>query len=150
MVKKKSSIALITITIINIICLIYGFVVGEFGHKSFNESLSPITSNLSLFAVIVLFLQILNIVLISVGLKKQKKMIFFVIAILIITVFIPVKRIHSIKYEYPTTSKNSNNKNINVFDPSSVGTTTHINAYKNLYGITLSKDERTSLGMEIY
>lgn len=145
MVKKKVSIILIIITIINIICLIYGFIVGELGHKSFNVSLSPIISNIPLLAGIVFLLQILNIVLISVGLKKQKKVMLFVIAILILTVFIPVKRTHSIKYEYPTS-----NKNISVLNPSSMGSTTHINAYENLYGITLKNDERTSLGMEIY
>lgn len=145
MVKKKVSIILIIITIINIICLIYGFIVGELGHKSFNVSLSPIISNIPLLAGIVLLLQIVNIVLISVGLKKKKKVIFFIIAILLLTVFIPVKRTHSIKYEYPTS-----NKNTSLFDPSSMGSTTHINAYENLYGITLKNDKRTSLGMEIY
>lgn len=143
--KRKVSIILIIITIINIICLVYGFSVGELGHKSFNVSLSPIISNIPLLAGIVLLLQILNIVLISVGLKKQKKVIFFVIAILIVTVFIPVKITHSIEYEYPT-----HNKNTSLLDPSSMGSTTHINAYENLYGITLKKDERSSLGMEIY
>ena len=76
MVKKKVSIILIIITIINIICLIYGFIVWELGHKSFNVSLSPIISNIPLLAGIVLLLQIVNIVLISVGLKKRKKWYF--------------------------------------------------------------------------
>ena len=53
MVKKKVSIILIIITIINIICLIYGFIVGGLGHKSFNVSLSPIISNIPLLAGIV-------------------------------------------------------------------------------------------------
>ncbi len=145
MVKKKGSIILIIITIINIICLIFGFVVGELGHKSFNVYLSPIISNIPLLAGIVLILQILNLVLISVGFKKQKKVMFFVIAILIVTFFIPVKKTHRIKYKYPTS-----NKNTSVLNPSNNGSTTHLYAYENLYGVTLKYDESTSLGMEIY
>ena len=148
MKKKTISIILLIISIINIICIIYGFIVGELGHKSFNVSLSPIISNIPFLAGIVLLLQILNIVLIIVGLNKQKKVILWVIAITIITVFIPVKNTHSIKYKYPTSRKNT--EKLNVLDPSSMGSTTHIYSYENLYGITLKNDKSTSLGMEIY
>ena len=51
---------------------------------------------------------------------------------------------------YPT----NNIINTGVLNPldllSTMGSTTHIIVYKNLYGITLKQDEKTSLGMEIY
>lgn len=149
--NKKIIVAiLMIISIINIICLIYGYFSSLAGNHSFNESLSPST-NITIFFPIILILQIASIVLLisllkkELNTKKQKVKLFCIIAVIVITFFIPVKGTHSIKYTYP------NNNNLNPADLlNSMGSTTHINSYKNLYGLTLKNDKNTSVGMEIY
>ena len=152
--KKIIVTTLMTISIINIICLIYGYFSSLTGNHSFNESLSPST-NITIFFPIILILQIASIVLLisllkkELNTKKTKIKLFCVIAIIVITFFIPVKGTHSIEYTYPTSNKTSNNLNpADVLN--GMGSTNHINSYKNLYGLTLKNDKNTSMGMEIY
>ena len=139
-------------SIVNIICVIVGYFTGVVGNHSFNESLSPSQNNISIFVILVLVLQIINIVLIFILIKKElttkaKKIILILVLLIIIgTLFIPTKRISSIKYKYPTTNKNNNLS----LDPSTLGSTTYMQSYKNLYGITLKNSYRTSVGMDIY
>ena len=71
----------------------------------------------------------------------HKVKFFCVIAIIVITVFIPVKSIHSIEYTYPKNNRND------ILD---MGSTTYIYSYKNLYGLTLKTNESVSQGMYIY
>lgn len=79
----------------------------------------------------------------------KNEILFYVIAIIVITIFIPVKSIHSIDYIYPANNKNNNNiDSLDLIDI--MGATTHINSFKNLYGITLKNDKDTSIGMQIY
>lgn len=149
MKKKYKTIImtiLIIISIINIMCLIHVYFSGMAGNHSFNKSLSPST-NITKFFSITLILQIVNIVLLislvkkELNTRKQKVKFFCVIAIIVITVFIPVKSVHSIKYTYPKNNRND------ILD---MGSTTYIYSYKNLYGLTLKTNESVSQGMYIY
>ena len=149
MKKKYKTIImtiLIIISIINIMCLIHVYFSGMAGNHSFNESLSPST-NITKFFSVTLILQIVNIVLLislvkkELNTRKQKVKFFCVIAIIVITVFIPVKSVHSIKYTYPKNNRND------ILD---MGSTTYIYSYKNLYGLTLKTNESVSQGMYIY
>lgn len=94
MKNKKTLIILTVITVINIIFIIYSFINGLSKPHSFNVSTST-THNITILYVISLILQILNLVKIKSG---QKKDIIIIIAIIIITFFIPVKGTESIKY----------------------------------------------------
>lgn len=149
-IKKIIVRIFIIISIVNIIFSIMNILESIAGHHSFNQSLSP-SSNMTIFAIPVLVLQIINIILILIVLKKnlkskiEKNILLLVFAIIVITLVIPVKRIHSIEYIYPTNSKNDRSLSLSSF-----GSTTHIIVYENLYGITLNKDEETSVGIEIY
>lgn len=149
--KKIFASALIIISIINVICVIIGCVFALAGNHSFNTSLSPSTSPILIFAILVVLLQFFNIIQLIILLKsdltnkKQKVKVFLGILIVIITLFIPIKTTHSITYVHP----NNNNNNLTL-NPPNMGSTTHNIAYENLYGITLTHDQRTSLGIEIY
>lgn len=138
------------LSIVNIIFSIKNILVSIAGNHSFNQSVS-LSSNITIFAIPVLLLQIINIILTLIVLRKnleskrEKYILLLAFVIIIVTLFIPVKEISNIKYTYPTNSKNEGS-----LKPSDLGSTTHINIYKNLYGITLKKDEKTSLGISIY
>lgn len=145
-IKKIIVIILIIISIINIICLIYGFFSCLADRHSYFSS-----TNITIFSPVILILQIVSIILLTSILrkeqntKKQRIKLFCVIAIIIITLFIPVKGTYSIKYTY-----NRNNNNLNPTNPLvDSDSTTYINSYKNLYGLTLENDEKTYPGITI-
>lgn len=147
MKNKKIVIAIfMLISIINMVFLIYGFLCSLIGSHSFNESLFPSTNNIILTFAIILILQIINIALLILMLKKdfnknkQLTILSLVFIMLIITPVVPVRIINSIEYMQPT------NDNSILGMGSTIITTT----YKNLYGITLNKNESTSNGMIIF
>lgn len=148
--KKIFTISSMIISIINITCLICGYIFSSAGNHSFNSSLSPSTYNITILFLIVLILQLVNIILLVILQKKnltnkqQKQILISVFSIIIITLLIPVKGTYAIEYTLPTSNKN------NIIDLSSMGATTHIKSYKNLYGLTLKNSEDTSLGIETY
>lgn len=152
--KKIFAISLMIISIINIICLICGYIFSLAGNHSFNESLSTSTYNMTILFSIILILQLVSIVCLVILLKKnltskqQMQILISIFAIIIITLLIPVRGTYSIKYTYPTKNK-TNNVN-GIVDPSSMGTTTYITSYKNLYGLTLKNSENTFSGIVIY
>ena len=136
------------ISIINIICLIYGYI----SSLDDNHSLSPSTYNITIFFAITLILQFVNIVLLILLLKKdlnnrnQKKILILATVIVVVTLLVPVKVIHSIEYTFPTNTENTSI--LDIFN--NMGSTTHINTYKNLYGLTLKNSKNTSTGIELY
>ena len=148
--KKIFTISSMIISIINIICLICGYIFSSAGNHSFNASLSPSTYNITILFLIVLILQLVNIILLVILQKKnltnkqQKQILISVFSIIIITLLIPVKGTNAIKYTHPTSKKN------NIIDLSTIGATTDIKSYKNLYGLTLKNSEDTSLGIRTY
>ncbi len=146
--KKIIAGILGTITIINMIYLIRGFILYEMGNHSFNASLSSSTYNLTNFAVILGVLQLISIGILirflkkGLSRKKQIVMIVLVVVILIITPFVPVKNVSSIKYTFPDRKKDK--------DLLNAGSTTHIRITQNLYGFKLKVDQDTSWGIKTY
>ena len=145
--SKKTSIALTIITIINIVLLIYGFVTELLGPNSFNESLD-ITVNNMVFVIITFLLQLLNLIIIKVG-EKKKIFIVVAIAIIIITIFIPVKITKHVKYK-ESTNRDKHYNSIEEKWLNDTSSTAYIYKYRNIYGITLKTDKETHAGMDIY
>ena len=145
--NKKITIVLTIITILNIVLLIYGFVMGLLSPHSFNESLNTANNNM-IFVIITLFLQLLNLIIIKVG-KKKKCFIIVAICIIVITIFMPVKTIKYVTYK-ESTNRGKHYNSIEqewLHDNSS---TTYIYKYRNIYGITLKIDKETHGGIDIY
>lgn len=144
--KKIIKIAVILISIINIIFVVSGYLITL--HENSINYYSP-NYNITLFVVLVIILQIVNVIMVillrKTENKHQKGRIISILIIIVVTFFIPVKRMHGIDYTFPTEDAS----NDNILSPSSWGTTTHIYNYKNLYGITLIENKRTNLGIEI-
>ena len=134
MKSKKLLIIYNIIITINIILIIYIFLMDYL-----SSTLSKIFGINIFFLIIVLFLQILNLILIRVGKKKQKKVTFIIMAIMIITIFIPVQKEGSIKYNYPMNYERE--KGISM---------TYTWEYKNLYGLTLKTYKETKDDVNIF
>lgn len=143
--KRKITIILLIWSIINLMCLGIGYLLSD-GH-SFNESLSPSTTNINSSTMILFIVQTLNIFLLILVLRKNKyiKLIFtFVILTSIITIAIPVKIETGIRYDF---GKVNTGKLIDQLSSESTTITTY---YENLYSITLKKVEHTSGGIMIF
>ena len=144
--KKVIKIVVILISIINIIFVVYGYLA-TLHEKSINHY-SP-NYNITLLAVLVIILQIVNVIRVillrKAENKNQKRQMVLILVIIVVTFFIPVKGMHGIDYTFPTEDTSDDN----ILSPSSLGTTTYIDNYKNLYGITLIENKRTDLGIEI-
>ncbi len=145
--SKWKIIILMMISIINIACIIGGYIVAEKGAHSFNESLSPSSSNSVVFTILVLIIQILNIIFLVKEWKeclnnegknsKSRKRLIIVTILIVITFFIPVKGVSSVNYNFMEE---------NIMEES----TTYINVYRNIYSITIWKSERTHMGIAYY
>lgn len=100
--KKILIIILMIISIINVICLIWGYLDGENETYSSFEDIPTKINNIPISAMLVFLIQILNIGLLIVILKKNKytKLIIVSAIILILTVFIPVKYENSYTFSY--------------------------------------------------
>lgn len=146
--KKKITIILLIWSIINLMCLGIGYLLSD--SHSFNESLSPSTTNINVSTMILFIVQTLNIFLLILVLRKNKyiKLIFtFVILTSIIAIVIPVKIETGIRYNFRD-KVNTNTGSLPYI--LSDGSTTTITEYKNLYSITLKEVEHTSGGIMIF
>lgn len=146
--KKKITIILLIWSIINLMCLGIGYLLSD--SHSFNESLSPSTTNINVSTMILFIVQTLNIFLLILVLRKNKyiKLIFtFVILTSIIAIVIPVKIETGIRYNFRD-KVNTNTGSLPYI--LSDGSTTTITEYKNLYSITLKEVEHTSGGIDIF
>ena len=144
--KKVIKIVVILVSIINIIFVVYGYLATLYENSiNYNDSFYNIY-NITRYAVLVIILQIVNVILLrKAENKNQKRQMVLILAIIVVTFFIPVKRIHRIEYTFLTEDTSDDNTLI----PPSWGTTTYIDNYKNLYGITLRKNKRINLGIDI-
>lgn len=155
---------LIVITTVNLLILIIGYIIGLFGHKSFNVSLAPVTLNINIFCLLILVIYLINIKQMIKTLKRieqdfntKKVRISIIVSILIITIslFLPVRYSASITYEENGTYITNNDHNDDTNDndsydndirslfnnyPIPMTRTIHTSEYKNLYNITLYKD----------
>ena len=144
MKNRKISITCNIITIINILLIMKVFLMGLL-----RASLSTIISINIFFSIIVLLLQILNLILIKVGVMKEKKVTLIIIAIFIITFFIPVKKTGDIKYNYAINNKSEKIDKSNMWNNEDVSMI-YTWEYKNLYGVTLKMYKETKDGINIF
>jgi len=159
--KRITSYIVIIISIINILFTIIGYILSINPNTSMSE---PV--NITIFAIVVLLLQIINIVvairLIKEKVKKEKLSTAIVVIMIIATIFIPVKAKSWIKYTFPKNNDTQNEKynsdkivngvtsKNKKFNPENFGSTKHTIEYKNVYGITIKTNNYISAGIEIY
>jgi len=127
------------ISIVNILCIILGYIKAEMDPSSFNASLNPHEINIIALTLMVLVMQIINIKFSYISIKKNdysKKKLYVILIFLLITYFIPVKVSCSIKYVG------------NYYDNNEK--TIFVEEYKNIYSIPLKTEISESWGIMVF